>query len=62
MEPIACDVGMVVGSGGLLEPDGAHVFLQALRDNSAPDAIDARYQDVVRFSDFNRATRTMEVY
>ena len=59
MDPVARGVCIAVGGKQLLGPDGVMPVVQVLRDNFAPEAIDSKYQHVVRFLHFKRAEKTM---
>ena len=52
MEPTAQDVCTAMGSNKLMEPDGVGRALRMLRNYFAPGAVDAVYQDAVRFPRF----------
>ena len=62
VESIARDGCLAAGGGRLLEPDGAHVILQALRKDFGRDSLDAVFQDVVRSSHFKRTAQIAGKY
>ena len=41
--------------------EGIESVLNIMRENLAPDAVDAMSQEVVRFSQFKRIERTMDI-
>ena len=52
---------MTIGKDYIANDDGGHHMLGSVRDRFAPDAIDAAYQEVTKFLNFNRAGQTMDV-
>ena len=59
---VAHKVCMAVGKDCIGNNDGAQQISRILRERSAPDDIDAIFQEVAKFTNFERTDRTMDIY
>ena len=62
VETIARDACITLGSSKLLELDGAGMSLTIPRGYHPPDAMDAMYQEMVKFLRFRESTQTTDEY